>query len=191
MKPIPTSKHALLTALAILFSACQKPTPQSAALPFEYTNIVHDVSAFTKFPTPETIITFTNLVWFGHQSDQISMGLGTSDYESTVSFNHSNHTVTKIIQQITVGTNHFWLIDTDGDGVPDERRKFQEKNPEILFKGDWLPARGLGPMREVFIEEKWIPVRFDQGRWRTNEAPSISKRARLSEPAANMPQTFN
>lgn len=131
----------LLAALGIFCSACKDPS-QNSALPFKFTNLVHGVSTFSKTPKTETILHFTNGTWFGHLPDRASLGFGTSDYEITVFFDSSNRAVTKIIQQITIGTNQYWLTDRDGDGVPDQRQAFGNKTEEVLFQGQWSQVRG-------------------------------------------------
>jgi hypothetical protein len=141
------------------------PTRQSA-LPFEYTNIVHDPSAFHKDPVPETIISLTNQVWFGHQPNQISMGLGPTDYEVTVFFDATNRIIRRTVQSKRVGTNNIMIVDSDGDGVPESRNNLTTKENDILLQGEWAPARGLWSNREALVNSNWIPVHFTNGHWR-------------------------
>jgi hypothetical protein len=89
------------------------------------------------------------------------------DYEATVFFNPMDRKVTRIVQQTTVGTNHYWLIDQNGDGLPDQRRKFGNKGDdrELLIRGEWLQARG-GSNPEVLSDGSWIPAHFTNSSWR-------------------------
>jgi hypothetical protein len=160
--------HLVLGA-ALLLCGCNQKTPSPLAprssLPFDYTNVVHGVSEFANEPTPETIIAFTNLAWFGHQKAKLSMGLGAADYEISVFFTPSNRSVRKIIQQTTVGSNRFWLTDSNGDGLPDERKQFGQREREILLRGEWTPARGLWSNLEALVDTNWTRVHFTNGRW--------------------------
>jgi hypothetical protein len=154
----------------LLLCGCNQKNPSPVAtrpsLPFEFTNIVHAASEFVNEPTPQTIITFNNLAWFGHQKDRISMGLGAADYEINVTFNPTNRSVRKIIQQTTVGSNRFWLTDSNGDGVPDERKQFGQREREILLRGEWAASRGLYSTMEALVDSNWTQVHFTNGRWR-------------------------
>jgi len=167
MNPKGISSVCAIALFACFASACNKSSPQTTALPFEWTNIVHEASAFQNIPSTGTLVHFPNGTWSGHYSDLFTIGLGTADYEATVFFNPTNREITKIVQQTTVGTNHFWLIDTNGDGVPDERRQFGQKGDErdLLVRGDWLRARGRSE-REVFLDNEWHPVHFTNNAWR-------------------------
>ena len=161
-------RSSLLLAFGFLFpfgSACSKQVASTQALPFQFTNIVHEPSAFSP-RTQGTIISFTNGFWFSHYPDKLTLGIGTSDYEATAFFDPTNHVVTKIIQQITLGTNHYWLIDRNGDGLPDERRQFSTKVEEVLFRGEWTQTRGRGTAREISADGEWAPIHFERGSWR-------------------------
>ena len=152
----------------LLFCACREPASQQTALPFEFTNIVYGVSAFNKTPLTGTFIYFMNGSWFSHYPDRSSLGFGASDYEITVFFDSTNRAVRKIIQQTTVGTNRYWLTDRNGDGLPDERQAFGDKVEEVLFKGEWVEARGKAS-REIILDGNWTPIQFVEGAWRLKE----------------------
>jgi hypothetical protein len=155
-------------AIAAVCLGCNRsnsPTPQTA-LPFEYTNFVHEPSAFYNKSRTETVIFFTNQIWFGHQADEISMRRGPSDYDMKVFFNPTNRTVSRTVQSTRIGTNNIMIVDSDGDGVPDSRSNLTTKQGDVLLQGEWAPARGLWSSREALVNSNWILVHFTNGRWR-------------------------
>ena len=149
----------------LLCVSCGKSGSRNARFPFTVTNLVHEPSAFSKSPTTETIITFTNGSWFGMQSGRVNFALGLSDYEITVFYDPTNRAVTKIIQQYSVGTQRYWLIDRNGDGIPDQRQILGDREEDVFFGGVWLRARGK-PQREVFLDGEWVAIHFADGSWR-------------------------
>jgi hypothetical protein len=157
---------ALPPVIVALACGCNKSSQSpAAAIPFEYTNIVHQSGVANRSAQPETMITFTNNAWFSHRDDRISMGVGPTNYEVSIFFNPSDDTLRRVIQTTTIGTNHFTVIDTDGDGVPDLRNNVNTRDSEILLRGEWRATRTQSTNREVFVNSNWIPVRFENGRW--------------------------
>lgn len=161
---LPVCLSIIVSFLAI---GCERsPTPlPTATLPFEYTNLIHQPSVIRPEPGAETIITFTNLVWFGHSHDQISMGLGPTDYDITVSFDRTNRTVHRVVQSKRVNGKNLMIIDSDGDGIPEQKSNLTDKETEILLQGEWHPMRRDGSLREALVNSNWIQVRFENGRW--------------------------
>jgi len=167
------AKLSLAAAATTLTCACNKPSSQSSAPPFDWTNIIHNASAFKNSPSTGTLVHFANGGWFGHYEDRLTLGLGTADYEATVFYNASNRAVTKIIQQTTIGTNHYWLIDRNGDGLPDERRSFGDKTRDLLIRGEWSPSRGPASEPEVFDDGNWSSAHFTNAAWRIKTTPKL------------------
>jgi hypothetical protein len=166
----------ICSALALFATACkQSPAPSQTAIPFEYTNIVHQGPAGAQQANVETIIKFGDEAWLGHQHEKISMGLGTNDYQAVAYFEETNHAIRRIVQQFTVGTNHFALIDRDGDGIPDERRDSDSKQADVLLRGDWRMTRGAWTNREALVNSNWLPVQFENGRWQVHATNSVAK----------------
>lgn len=158
----------IVIVVALLGSGCAKTATQSSSLPFTYTNLSHEVSPFNSSVSTQTIIYFPDGRWFAHKNDRSTLGFGASDYEITVFYNPTNSSITKILQQTTVGTNNYWLLDRNGDGVPEEREAFGNKGDELLIDGDWVKARGKPSEREVHLDGKWTPVTFTRGFWRVS-----------------------
>lgn len=174
---LPKMKSYLSVACSLsglLATACnQSPAPSQTAIPFEFTNIVH--SAGGQSSNIETVVKFADEAWLGHQREKISMGLGANDYLATAYYEQTNHSIRRIVQQVTLGTNHFTLVDRDGDGIPDERRQTDTKESDVLLRGDWRSTRGTWTNREALVNSNWLPIQFENGRWQVHATNSVTK----------------
>jgi hypothetical protein len=169
--PMNTVRVALFLALVALSSGCDQtsmPAIQTAqpSLPFEYTNLVHEPSPFRSESSTETLIRFTNDMWFGHQKNEISMGRGVSDFDIHAFFNPTNGSVRRIVHSRRDGTNNIMIIDSDGDGVPETRNNITTRETELLILGDWAPSRGPWLDREAFLASNWVSVTFTNSQWK-------------------------
>ena len=153
--------------MAVLFEfACSnsKQTEMARfAREFSVTNIT--VTGKNGAPAVETIILRTNGVYFASLADQAAIHLG-DKYAITIFFDPDSKRVSRIVQETSSDDASFWMIDINGDGLADLRRKMGETSQDILLDGKWIPSSGSGTNKTVSLGDKAIPVEFQDGRWR-------------------------
>ena len=152
----------ILTSSCVFLVACNKPQ-QTTAVPsnFAVTNLVSTNGA------NETILLFTNGVYFGFQTNMVSVDIH-GEYGSWLYYDPVSQKPKKMVHQF-YGTNNYWLTDSDADGIPDTKVDY---NPgpkkgfkSIFLKGDWIEADIHFTNATATIDGMQKSFTFQNGKW--------------------------
>lgn len=149
----------------LLFVGCRKEPPSTASVTSNA--LVTNVNITDPNGTVSTYVLFTNGMYFGFQTNMISVEIP-GHYAAWIYYEPTSNAPYKMIHQF-YGTNRYWLTDQNVDGIPDSRVNYNDGpkrgSKAVFMDGNWIEAELLGTNATAVIDEKPTRLQFADGKW--------------------------
>jgi hypothetical protein len=158
-----------LSAVLMIVACGRREQPAPLVSGIIVTNIVNtNQTIFNPTGGVSTVMLLTNGMHFGFEPDHKMISVDIPGHYGAWIYYSSNDKPRRMVHQF-YGTNRYWLMDIDADGIPDTRTDYNEGpkrgSKSIFVKGDWIEADVRFTNATAVVEERAVKFQFANGKW--------------------------